>query len=172
MVLAGDCELGYTERGPEPEDSPLIVETRYELDVILITPRNHPLARARRVNPTALGTYPMVTAATAIGDPQVNAQLHRHHAFATPAPVEAFTAAGIRRYIQLGFGIGVSGGILNREFQRTLSSEGLAARSMGDVFGRIAIVCVRKKSGPYSDAHRAFDETIRQTMRRSPRRST
>lgn len=169
LVLAGDSELGYTERGPEPEDSPLSVETRYELDVLLLTPKNHPLARRRRIDLSALGRHPMVTSPTAIGDPRVNAQLHRSDAFATPASVEAFTAAGIRRYVRLGFGIGISGGLLTRDFQRLLASEGLAARSLGDVVGRIAIVCVRRKSGPYTEAHRAFDETIRQTMKRIPR---
>jgi molybdate transport repressor ModE-like protein len=170
VVARGECDLGYTEHGgPELEAGRLSWEMSYELDVLLLAPRGHPLSRRERVTPAMLGRYPMVTAPDAVCDPAVRAALQKHRVFSTPARVNAFMAAGIRRYVELGFGIGVIGGLLTPALRRSLAAQGLSARSMSRWFGRIAIDCLRRPGGYAHESHRAFARLVRRTMARLPR---
>ncbi len=86
---------------PHPHDSPsLVFEPCYLLDSVLVTPKDHPLARRRRVHPNDLRLYPFVNAPTAIGDPAVTGKLEDLGVFRTePRRIEAYFAAAIRRYV-------------------------------------------------------------------------
>ncbi len=164
-VDAGTCDLGFSELcGPGPSNPRLSSELGYELDVLLIVPRRHPLARAKRVDPRSLGRYPMVTSPGALGDPAVRAQLHKHNVFATPAKVESFTAAGVRRYVELGFGIGIIGGLLSSPLRRALAQQGLVAQVMNAHFGRITIYSIRRTDALRRELHEEFVRVVQSTM--------
>jgi molybdate transport repressor ModE-like protein len=51
-VESGEADLGLTvERGADPPRPRLVFEPVYELEQFLVTPKDHPLARRRRVTP-------------------------------------------------------------------------------------------------------------------------
>jgi DNA-binding transcriptional LysR family regulator len=164
-VDQGACDLGFSELcGPGPANPRLSYEASYELDVLLIVPRRHPLARARRIDPRAIGRHPMVTSPGALGDPAVRSRLHKHNVFATPAKVESFTAAGVRRYVELGFGIGIIGGHLSAPLRRSLALQGLAAHSLNAAFGRITIYAIRRTDALRHELHEEFVRVVRSCM--------
>ncbi len=170
-VDAGDCDLGFSELcGPGPANPRLSYELSYEMDVLLVAPRGHALVRSKRVDPRALGRHPMVTAPTAIGDPAVRSLLHKHRVFETPARVEAFTAAGIRRYVELGFGVGIIGGLSSAALRRSLARQGLAARPMSAHFGRLAIYAIRRTDTLRRELHEEFVRVVRSSMSGAARR--
>ena len=165
-VDAGTCDFGYSELcGTGPSNPRLSYELSYELDVLLVVPRRHPLARARGIDLRSLGRYPMVTAPGALGDPAVRAQLHKHQVYATPAKVESFTAAGVRRYVELGFGIGIIGGRLSPVLRRSLAGQGLVARSLNAHAGRIPIFAIRRTDAPRRELHEEFVRVVRDCMK-------
>src|SRR5262249_20289637 len=138
----------------------LVFEPAYELDIILITPKKHPLARRRIVRPIDLRGYPLVNGPTAFPDIAIIAALDKLGVFeAQPRRVEAFYAAAIRKYVELGFGIGLIGALPNRR-----PSPKLHERSMSRYFGRPVIYLVRRKGVPETAASRAFAETVKSRL--------
>jgi DNA-binding transcriptional LysR family regulator len=159
LVENRECDLGLSEVG---EAHPrLAFEPAYALDLLLIAPRGHPLAARRRVGPGDLKAFPMVTAPGTMRDAGVRERLARHDVFRTPARVGVFTTAGIRRYVQLGFGIGLIGGILTPAFRRGLAAQGLAARPMTRYFGRLTVHAVRRADAPPDPAADEFLRTVK-----------
>ena len=83
LVSSGEVDLGLTggratvAAGPWAHGPWLTSEPVYELDVVLITPREHPLARRRPVRPEDLRGYPLVNAVDAFPDPAVMAVLDK-----------------------------------------------------------------------------------------------
>src|SRR5262245_41858395 len=60
-VESGQADLGLTtEQGTDRRSPWLLFEPAYELDLYLVTPKDHPLARRRRVRPRDLLGYPLV----------------------------------------------------------------------------------------------------------------
>jgi DNA-binding transcriptional LysR family regulator len=158
----GTCDFGFSELcGPGPTNPRLSYEASHDLDVLLIVPRRHRLARARRIDPRAIGRYPMVTSPQALGDPAVRGLLHKHRVYATPAKVESFTAAGVRRYVELGFGIGIIGGILSPALRRSLALQGLVAHSLNAAIGRITIYAIRRTDALRQPLHEEFVRVVR-----------
>src|SRR5690606_8361252 len=69
-VKSGKAHLGLTLAAMVDVESPWIeVEPGYELDLLLVTPQNHPLARRRRVSLSDIAEYPVVNGSNQIGDP-------------------------------------------------------------------------------------------------------
>lgn len=130
-VEAGEADLGLTlERGIDPPRPALVFEPGYQLDLILVTPRDHPLARRRRLRPEDLVGYPFVNSPRGLPDAAVAAALEKLGVFAAqPRRVEAFYTAVIRRYIELGFGIGGSSGCRGGRPPRRGCSSGRSART-------------------------------------------
>ena len=59
-VESGEADLGLTsEKAPDQPPPGLSIEHGYELETLLVTPRNHPLAHKRRVTPADLRRYPL-----------------------------------------------------------------------------------------------------------------
>jgi DNA-binding transcriptional LysR family regulator len=167
VVERGEADLGLTpERAADPKQpwqlSPwLVFEPAYELDIVLITPKKHPLARRRSVRPSDLRGFPLVNGPTAFPDVGIIATLDKLGVFeAQPRRVEAFYAAAIRKYVELGFGIGLIGTLPNRR-----QSPKLHERSMSRYFGRPVIYLVRRKGIPETAACRAFAETVKASLR-------
>ena len=166
-VDAGEADLGFTtERGIDPPRPRLMFEPVYELDQILVTPKDHPLARRRRVGPKDLVGYPLVNAPHGFADPALAATLNKLGAFQTqPRRVEASYTAVIRRYVELGFGIGLVVGSPVRQPSATLHE-----RSMSRHFGRVMVSLVWRKGAFQEDRVRDFARTIRSAMTQRPKR--
>src|SRR5438128_1305562 len=83
--------------------------------LIVVTPRDHPLARRRRLLPRDLLGFPLVNAPDSIPDPAVAGALENLGVFQTqPRQVEAYYTAVIRRFVEMGFGIGLVLGLPSR----------------------------------------------------------
>jgi DNA-binding transcriptional LysR family regulator len=174
---SGEVDLGLTPvRSPDPNRpwllSPWVTfEPFYELDNILITPKDHPLARRRRVQPRDLRGFPLVNGPTAFLDPTIRSMLDKLVVRVAQSRyrVEAFFAATIRRYVELGFGIGLIGGLPGQQ-----PNPNLHERVMSRYFGRSTIYLGRRKGAPESEAARAFVQTVKDLLNpgvhRRPRR--
>jgi molybdate transport repressor ModE-like protein len=165
-VEAGRVDLGLIHAAGSQADNPrLVLEPGYELETVLVTPAGHPLARRRVVRPRDLLPYPLVNAPYSFPYPAVLAAVEKFGLFKTqPRRVEVFSAATIRRYVELGFGIG----LLHRPAVLPPDTD-LHLRVMSRYFGRGTTYLVWRKGALQSPAARAFAATV--TERLSGRQS-
>jgi DNA-binding transcriptional LysR family regulator len=107
-VLERHADLGFTPTPLTGEQLGLLaMEPAYALEVRLITPKDHPLARRRMVRPQDLSHYPILNrpptgAATAL------ARFLAEHYGARRRPaalVHAGFASSVRRFVKMGYGI-------------------------------------------------------------------
>jgi DNA-binding transcriptional LysR family regulator len=77
--------------------------------------------------------------------------------------IEATNTMAIRRYVEMGLGIGLIVGVA----ARARSSPGLHERSMSDHFGRVAINLVWRKGASAQGAVRTFANTIQTVLGQS-----
>jgi molybdate transport repressor ModE-like protein len=162
-VKAGEADLGFTaSHAASPGDAWVRFEPCYELDVVLVTPKDHPLARRRTVRPRDLCAYPLVNAPASFVDPTVMPALEKLGGpEAPPRRVEAYHAATIRRFVELGFGIGLVGRLPAQP-----AHPGLHERSMSRHFGRTTVYLVGR-NGELRLAHaRAFADTVKRLLGR------
>jgi molybdate transport repressor ModE-like protein len=162
-VESGEADLGLTTERPGVPPSPwLAFEPCYELELFLVTPSDHPLARRRHVAPRDLLDYPLVNAPDGIPDPAVTAILEKLGAFRTdPRRVEAYYTAVIRRYVEMGFGIGL---VVGRPGHSTSST--LHERSMSRHLGRITVNLVSRKGSLQHEPAHSFTATLRALLSR------
>lgn len=173
-VESGEIDMGIVAdaflptSGDGKTDPRLEWEVCYELDVYLITPRNHPLARRRRLTPRDLCAYPLVNAPDAIRDRTIAARMEKFGLFAAPTcRVEVWLAAAIRNYVAKGFGIGLIC-CLPPRVPRPLLHE----RNLSHLFGRSPIYLLRRKGTALSSAARLFVETVKAQLGRKRGRSS
>jgi DNA-binding transcriptional LysR family regulator len=157
-VESGQADLGVT---PFPEPRPpnpwLVFELGYELDLILLTPPDHPLARRRHLRPRDLLPYPLINAPGSLPDPAMNALLEKLGAFETPPRrVEARYTATIRHFVAMGFGIGLTVGLPGRAPVSQLHE-----RSLSRHLGRLRMNLVWRRGTQRQGAAQEFAETIR-----------
>jgi DNA-binding transcriptional LysR family regulator len=142
------------------------VEPLYELDIVLLTLPDHPLARQRHVRPQDLSGYPLVNAANAILDPATMALLERAGASVTqPHLVEAYFTASIRCYVELGFGIGLAPALPGRPPARTLHE-----RDMSRYFGCLHVYQLQRRGTSPLKSAVAFTDLVRAQLRHPPTR--
>jgi DNA-binding transcriptional LysR family regulator len=166
MVSAGEADLGLTggrataASGPWGHSPWLASEPVYELDVVLITPKKHPLARRRSIRPEDLRGYPLVNALDAFPDPAVMAVLdkadvlldHQHR-------ISAFFATTTCRYVELGFGIGL---VVAQPHKKPRPN--LHERVMTRFFGKVKVYAWRRKGAPSDSSTDAFLATVRSAL--------
>jgi DNA-binding transcriptional LysR family regulator len=170
-IESGEVDLGLTPLRSSDLSRPWLssrwvqFEPCYELDNILITPKGHPLARRRRIRPRDLRGYPLVNGPTAFLDPTIKGMLDKVGIleFQSRYRVEAFFAATIRRYVELGFGIGLIGGRPGQQPHPNLHE-----RVMSRYFGRSTMFLGRRKGDPQSGSALAFVQTVMTLL--SPRK--
>jgi DNA-binding transcriptional LysR family regulator len=162
-VEAGDADVGFTpELGTHGANAALAIEPCYEMDLVLITPHDHPLARRRQVRPRDLSAYPLVNSSAAFHDAAIPAALAKLGMFQPrPRRVEAYFAVTICRYVELGFGIG----LIYRAAAHP-SQPRFHERRMSRYFGRATTYVIRRKGAPESEAARAFTDTVRTLLNR------
>jgi molybdate transport repressor ModE-like protein len=165
-VEGGDAALGFTTHGEDRARYRLLsFHPWYHLELILITPRDHPLARQRRVRPEDLKPYPLVDAWNALRDTPAHETLVRLGLYQTePRWVEARHAEVIRRCVERGLGIALVAGLWPRGANATLHE-----RVMSRDFGRVTVYLVRRKGVNQHAAVGAFAEEVR--ARLGPRRA-
>lgn len=158
LVEAGDADVGITADPVPTAPHPwLVIEPLYELDLILITPKDHPLARKRHVRPRELRSYPLINSAKGgFPDPAIAAKLERLGVFRAPGrALEAGFASVVRRYVEEGVGIGLVPGILSPG-----RSQRLHERSMSKYFGRMPVNLVWRRGDSSQEQIRKLGRTI------------
>lgn len=137
LLKLRQADVGITA-DPLPKEAMawLKMEPLYELDLLLLTPKNHPLARRRQVRPKDLLSFPLVnSAAEGLPNPQMSAMLQQLGVFnASRRSIEANFASVVRRLVEVGLGIGLVPGLLGRN-----PSPHLHQRSMSRYFGQIPV---------------------------------
>lgn len=140
-------------------------EPCYELDTILVTPPDHPLARKRKVHPNDLADYPIVNGPIAYPDPRVTAVADQYGLRTRPQLIEANYTYTIRQCVLLGYGIGLIGAPPRRRPRK-----GLHERDMSEFFGRSAMYQMTKKGAVRTAAAQAFVDLVRDTLGAAPDR--
>jgi molybdate transport repressor ModE-like protein len=164
VVESGEADLGITLRNrTDPPNPRLVFEHGYELNLVLVTPPDHPLARKRRLAPADLVAYPLVNAPDSIPDPAVTGMLQKLGAFQTqPRRVEGYYTAVIRQFVGMGFGIGLILGLPSHA-----PAGDLYERSVSNHFGTLTIDLVWRKGTLTQGPARAFAHMV-QTLLMEP----
>jgi DNA-binding transcriptional LysR family regulator len=162
LVESGEADLGLTTEGTADPPSPwLVFEPCYELELFLVAPRDHPLAARRRLRLEDLLEYPLVNAADGIPDAVATARLNKLGVFQTgPRRVEAYYSAVIRRYVEMGFGIGLVLGLPGHKV-----SSNLHERSLSPHLGRVTINLVSRAGTLDYEPARGFAAALRSLAR-------
>jgi DNA-binding transcriptional LysR family regulator len=162
-VESGEADLGVGSDREAGANSPrLQLEPAYQLDVLLITPPDHPLARRRKVAPKDLKGYPLVNSPDGFSRPEVADRLRQLGVFDTqPRHLEAVSTAVVRHYVKQKLGIGLVLGRLTRH-----RDPKLAERSMSDQLGRAGISLVWRKGVLPTEHARAFADMVKELLGR------
>jgi DNA-binding transcriptional LysR family regulator len=162
-VASGRADLGLTDSCLLDTDDPgLACEPCYELDIVLVTPPDHPLAGHRTVQPHDLCAYALVNAPVPNGNAVLAAALAELHALGIqPSRVVGYYNAVIRRYVELGFGIGLIPCLPRRPRDPAFHE-----RSMSDVFGRPTVYLVWRNGTIESGLAREFAKTVKALLSR------
>lgn len=158
-IESGSADFGVTTQSLSQPAAPGIrIESGYELDTLLVTAKDHPLARKRSVDPADLRKYPMISSQHTFSDePEITAMLDRTRIFEGPPPlVEPVLAATVRTYVERNFGIALLYGQPSRRPKATLHE-----RSMSRHFGRIAVRFIFRAGTANEQLVQALAETIR-----------
>ena len=163
-VESGAADFGLTSgQLPTPAPPGLTFEPGYELEMLLLAPKKHPLARRRQVRPADLRRYPLITSRHTLADqPELAAIFERNYLFDGPPPrVEPFLASTVRRYVELGFGIGLVYGLLQNQPRSVLHE-----RSMSHYFNRGLVRLVFRQGAAHEQLATEFAAIIRATNQR------
>lgn len=161
-VESGEADLGVTVPWPGPPSPWLLYEPACELDILLITPRDHPLARRRRITLDDLKQFPFVNAPESFKDRVMAALLEKLGLFQTqPRCVEVSYVPAIRRYVALGLGIGLIAGRPS-----AVPPSDLHERSLSRFFPRVTLYLVWRQQIPPEEPAGAFVEIVKKTLNR------
>lgn len=157
-VDSGEADLGVDSEQQGKDVSPRLQwDPAYELEVLLLTPHNHPLARRPDVRPRDLRGFPLINAPEDIAArPTMVDTLRELGLFRTPRrPIEAVSTAVIRHFVARGFGIGLVLGRLSR------GRHSLHERSMSRYFGRARIGLLWRRGIVPTHHAQLFVDTIK-----------
>jgi DNA-binding transcriptional LysR family regulator len=162
-VETGEVDLGFTGTHSTHDEDPwsyspwLEYEPWFELDTILVTPKNHPLARKRTVRTQDLVGYPLLNSPEGIPDQYTRATLDKLGVFQDQqACIQATLAAAIYRFVEMGFGIGLTG----RRRGRPVSAK-VHVRDMSRYLGRQIVYLIRRRHTPLSEVALAFAQIVK-----------
>jgi DNA-binding transcriptional LysR family regulator len=164
VVEAGEVDVGLIH-GQDPDlpqlNPRLDFEPVYDVDIALVTPHDHPLARRRHVRPRDLRGYPLVNSVHPMLDLTVAAVLGKAGVLeAQPPLVEATFTSTTCRYVEMGFGIGLIFVPRGRHVH-----PGLHVHVMSRYFGRTVIYQVRRKGVPPFQSVVAFLDIVKDRLR-------
>lgn len=159
-VERGEADIGLTTRAvPDAVPIGVTFETAYELETVLLTAKDHPLAKKPRVVPADLRKYPLLSSRYTLSDqPELAAMLDRNRVFDGPQPrVEPFLAGSVRRYVDEGHGIALVYGLRPENRKSSLHE-----RSMSRYFGRGLVRFVFRDGSVNEGAARLFAAAVRE----------
>ncbi len=163
-VASGEVDLGFTTWVPDNETALWVKKTAcYQLPTLLVVPMNHPLASKKRVVPADLKKFPFVNSPHNVsGDPVAHAALLALGCYNHPQRrMEAFYVSSIRRYVELGFGLGLVAAFPEpppRAFCREID--------MSRHFGKTTVFAITRVDTTPSLPLREFVATVIETIRR------
>jgi DNA-binding transcriptional LysR family regulator len=160
-VESGKADIGLTVPWPGPPRAWLIFEPAYEYEVLLLTRKDHPLARKRQVKPADLRGFPIINAPHAFKDRLVATALDRLRLDET-RQVEVGYVPAIRRYVEMGFGIGLIAGRPG-----SVPSRHLHERSLSHHFGRITIFLVSQRKHLPEESVAVFAKIVQKLLNRA-----
>jgi DNA-binding transcriptional LysR family regulator len=167
LVDAGEADVGLLHgQGPDVDRlyPRLEFEPVYDVDIALITPPDHPLARRRLVRPGDLRGYPLVNGLHAMPDLSVTAVLDKAGVFQSqPHLIEGTFSSTVCRYVEMGMGIGLVFAPRGRKVH-----PGLHERVMSRYFGRTTIYQVRRRGVPPFQSVTAFMDIVKHRLRHAP----
>ena len=159
-VAAMLADLGLAAIAADPDHPRLLYEPCYELDVILVAPRDHPLARKRRVRVNDLADFPLVNSPSSFASQDLNRTLKKLGLFrAQPRRVEAQSPATIRRFVALGYGIG-----LVAASRRHQPDPQLHEVSLTSELGCLTVYAIRRKAAIQPDVTREFVAIVKSIL--------
>ena len=170
VVEAGEADVGLLhDRGPDLVRLNPWLEFKpvYDVDITLVTPVDHPLARRRTIRPADLADYPLLNGLRGIPDLTVTAVLDKAGvSLSEPKLVEAIFTTTVCQYVRMGFGIGLI-------FSSSLSAPhpGLHHRVMNRHFGGTVVYQVRRKGAPPVQSVIAFMDVVRDQLKRAPKKT-
>jgi DNA-binding transcriptional LysR family regulator len=132
----------------------------------LVTLPDHPLAGRRRIRISDLGRYPLVTGRQALTVPRMALLLDEAGAFNNPARrVESYFHASICRFVELGYGIGITFGLPGKTIRSTLHQ-----RPLTSLFGRVPVIAVFSNGAILPKAARNLIRTVTEQLVQPARR--
>jgi DNA-binding transcriptional LysR family regulator len=171
LGVVRDPNIPYTTSGTADElhrtTAWLIYEPVYQLERILIMPLGHPLAKQRTVRLRDLRNYPLVNAPSSFSDEIVRRALERIGAFVGPRRVEVFYGAAIKRYVEMGYGLG-----LTLRVPAHPSDPRFHERSMTRDFGLTTVYAVWRRGRLQSPEQRDFVDQVKAVLGQPPGRSS
>jgi DNA-binding transcriptional LysR family regulator len=131
-----------------------------------VTLLDHPLAKRRHIRLSDLGRYPLVTGRQALTVPRMALLLDEAGAFSNPARrVESYFHASICRFVELGYGVGITFGLPGKKIRPTLHQRPLTSQ-----FGRVPVIAVFSNGAILPTAARNLIGTIKEELDRPLRR--
>ncbi len=160
-VLENRADFGFTPTPLTREQMGILsVEPAYLLEVRLIAPKNHPLARRRLVRPKDLAPYPILNRPPAGASHYSRLVLELQSSQrGTGDRVHVGFASSIRRFVKLGYGIG-----LMFTSPSAPPDPDLHERSMQRYFEEITVGLIRRRGGYIPPAGEEFIRLIRQEL--------
>jgi DNA-binding transcriptional LysR family regulator len=137
----------------------LMYEPVYQLERILIMPLGHPLAKQRTIRLRDLRNYPLVNAPSSFADEIVRLALERIGAFVAPRRVEVSYGPAIKRYVEMGYGLGLTLRVPSHP-----SDPRFHERSMRRDFDLITVYAVWRRGALQSPEQRDFVEQVKTVL--------
>lgn len=159
-VERGEADLGLTVPWPAAPSPWLLYEPACEFDILLLTPKDHPLARRRRIRLEDLRAYPLVNAPASFKDRVMSALLDKLGVSDTePRRVEVSYVPAIRHCVALGLGIGL---IASRPAAEPWLD--LHERSLRQFFPPVTLYLVSRRELPPEEPAGAFAAIVKETL--------
>lgn len=155
------ADFGFTtSRLTEEQQRGLLTEPAYTLEVRLLAPKGHPLARRRAVRPRDLRLYPLVNAPGEYWDTHLGPVLDAADGGpGVPPIVQASFMFSIHRLVELGFGIGLILAVPSAPPDRRFHE-----RSMRRYFGTLVVHLVRRRGAFRAPPGEAFMALVRREL--------
>lgn len=159
-VEARRADFGFTPTLlTEEQQRTLVAEHCYDVEARLITPKQHPLARRRHVHPRDLRSYPLINSPYAYPSSNIRVVLDRHTVGQESYVVHTDYTASIRRFVELGCGIGLVYSVPSAR-----GPSNLHERSMSRYFSNVMIHAIKRKGGFQSAPGEAFLAFVRHKL--------
>jgi len=144
----------------EDQQRLLTAEPIYYLEVRLLAPKDHPLARRRRIHPRDLRAYPLVNGPSAFASANIRTVLERYGAYQPEKCLaQVDYVASIRRFVELGFGIGLISVVPTAAYDSHLHECSLSGH-----FGHVPINLIQRRGAFLPAPAEAFIKMVQQEL--------